>query len=492
MIDFDASAIDALPEAARAKARKILEELARRNAENRIDTLFPEDGPLARSGYAKHVRWMCSHEKRRALLGGNRVGKTDTLLTACAYHMTGEYPHWWAGIRYKSPVHVWFGDTSNEQARDVLQLKLLGPVGAFGTGLVRKSLIARAPTMKRGMADAVDSFYVRHKSGGTSIGWFKSYEQGREAWQGAAVHIVAFNEEPPEDVDSEATMRTMTLDGEVLYALTPMLGMSKVVREFIDGRRFYVNVSWDDAPHLTAEQKALLEKDIPPHEREARMRGLPMIGRGAVYQIEESRILTEDFDLPRHWPRAYGLDVGWNKTAAVWGAVDRETDTLYVYSEYAQGQLEPAQHAAAISARGKISGYIDPAAAGSSQKDGSKLIEEYAALGLELEKAQNAREAGIFEVWKRMTSGRLKIFKSCRELLACLRLYHRDKHGNVVKEEDHLPDALRYLVMAAPDIRHLEHDSGRHYARSNGVRYLTSIPGRGTSYHERPALKRSA
>ncbi|MDE1828527.1 MAG: terminase family protein [Candidatus Micrarchaeota archaeon] len=481
-----------LSETDRIRARKLLEALAQRQSENRIDTYYPDEGPLRRELYKKHIQFMSSHEKHRGALGGNRVGKTDLISYNSVVHMTGEYPEWWTGRRYKTPVHVWFGDTSNEQARDVLQLKILGTVGNFGTGLVRKSLIARTPTMKRGMADAVDSFYVKHKYG-TSIGWFKSYEQGREAWQGAAVHIIALNEEPPEDVYSEATMRTMTLDGEVISAMTPMLGLSKVVREYLNGNRFYVNIGWEDAPHLSAQQKSDLEKEIPPHERDARMRGLPMIGRGAVYQIDQNRITCNDRELPSHWPRAYGMDVGWNATACVWGAIDRETDILYIYSEYEEGHLEPAQHAQSIRSRGDMVGYIDPASDASGQKDGDKLFEEYTAkdIGLRLEKADNAREAGIFELWKRMTSGRLRIFKSCHRLLDALRLYHRDKNGKIVKENDHLPDALRYLSISAPLIRHIESRSG-HYAELNGVRYLSSIPRRNVSLHEAPQFKRAS
>ncbi len=482
-----------LSEADQIRARKIIEALALRQAENKIDSYYPETGPLRRELYAKHMQFMASHEKHRGALGGNRVGKTDLIAYNAVTHMTGEYPAWWTGRRYKTPVHVWFGDTSNEQARDVLQLKILGTVGNFGTGMVRKHLIARQPTMKRGMADAVDSFYVKHKHG-TSIGWLKSYEQGREAWQGAAVHIVALNEEPPEDVYSEATVRTMTLDGEVISAMTPMLGMSKVVREYLNGHRFYVNIGWNDAPHLTETQTSELEREIPPHERDARMRGLPMIGRGAVYQIDQSRITCSDFDMPHHWPRAYGMDVGWNATAGVWGAIDRESDILYIYSEYEAGHLEPSQHAQAIKGRGDMIGYNDPASGGSGQKDGSKLFEEYTAkdIRLRLEKAENAREAGIFELWKRMTSGRLKIFKSCTRTLDALRLYHRDKHGAIVKENDHLCDALRYLAMAAPHIRHVESATRGNYNELNGVRYLSSIPRRNVSLHEAPQFKRSA
>lgn len=493
-IEQYASRIDALPPTERERAIKLLAEIAQREAYNKIDSYFPDEGPLRRELYPKHIAFLNSHEKHRGILGGNRVWKTGTLCYAAVVHMTGEYPHWWTGRKYNHPVHVWLGDTTNEQARDVMQIELLGAPGAFGTGLVRKSLLARSPTMKRGMADAVDSFQVKHKSGGVSICWLKSYEQGREAWQGSAVHIVGLNEEAPETVYSEATMRTMTLDGEVLSALTPMNGMSKVVREFIDGHRFYVNIEWADCPHLTPAVREAYLKEVPPHERDSRTRGLPMIGVGAVYPIDEERITVEDFEIPSYWPRAYGMDVGWNSTACVWGAVDRETDTLYVYSEYEAGKLEPAQHAAAIKARGHMAGFIDPASDAAGQKDGEKLFELFTSrdIGLSLQKAANTKEAGIFEVWKRMTSGRLKIFKSCRSLARDVKMYHRDKNGKPVKEKDHLPDALRYLVMSVPYIRHLEQVNAERMAELNGVYYLSSIPGRGrgSSMHRAPALKR--
>ena len=79
-----------------------------------------------------------------------------------------------------------------------------------------------------------------------------------------------------------------------------------------------------------------------------------------------------DFAIPDHFPRVYALDVGWNKTAAIWGARDNEAGVIYLYSEHYAGQQEPILHAQAIKARGSwIHGVVDPAARGRSQVDGS-------------------------------------------------------------------------------------------------------------------------
>jgi hypothetical protein len=157
--------------------------------------------------------------------------------------------------------------------------------------------------------------------------------------------------------------------------------------------------------------------------------------------------------LPKHFPKAYGFDVGWNATAAVFGAWDRDNDIIYIYSEYKQGQADPLIHAAAIRARGTwMRGAIDPASRASSQTDGEKLFSKYSLSvergggGLKILKAANAVEAGIFEVWERLQTGRLKIFKSCSALQREYGLYHRDDNGKIVKKNDHLLDSLRYLI----------------------------------------------
>jgi hypothetical protein len=223
--------------------------------------------------------------------------------------------------------------------------------------------------------------------------------------------------------------------------------------------RFVVQASWDDVPHLTDKAKEQLWEAIPPHQRDARTKGIPVLGAGQIYPISEADLLVEPFEFPRWWPRAYGLDVGWNRTAAVWGAWDRESDTVYLYSEHYQGQMPPAVHASAIAARGSwIGGAIDPASAGATQNDGSRLMEEYRGLGLDLIPADNAVEAGLFACYQRMSRGGLKVFSTLRNWLAEFRIYRRDEKGKVVKENDHLMDAMRYLIMTGMTVARIEPD----------------------------------
>src|SRR5262245_51825418 len=135
--------------------------------------------------------------------------------------------------------------------------------------------------------------------------------------------------------------------------------------------KFVVNAGWDDVPHLSAEQKAEEASRIPPYQLEARSKGIPQLGSGAIYPVPEKDILVDPFVSPDHYPQCYAMDVGWNRTAALWAAIDRDADVAYLYSEYYRSEAEPPVHAAAIRSRGIwIPGVIDPAARHRSQDDG--------------------------------------------------------------------------------------------------------------------------
>ena len=165
-----------------------------------------------------------------------------------------------------------------------------------------------------------------------------------------------------------------------------------------------------------------------------------------VYPMPDSHLITREFSIPEHWPRAYGLDIRWNTAAAIWGARDPESDVLYLYSEYV-GETDPAIHAAAIRGRADwVVGLIDPGANGRNQADGQRLIQIYRKLGLQLSAVDNALESGILSLQQRMQSGRLKLFASLSKYLEERRLYRHDEKDQIVKGHDNLQDAARCLV----------------------------------------------
>lgn len=213
-----------------------------------------------------------------------------------------------------------------------------------------------------------------------------------------------------------------------------------------------IRATWDDAPHLTEAIKAEMFASLPPHQRDARSRGIPQLGSGAIYPVEESAILVDPFAIPDHWRRVYALDVGWNRTAALWLARDPESNRVFAYAEHYYAHSEPSENARAIRAKGEwIPGVIDPASRGRNQKDGTQLIQQYREHGLNVMPANNAVEAGLYEVWTMLVSGQLKLFKSLMNLIREIRFYRRDEKGRIVKENDHLCDCLRYGIASGLD-----------------------------------------
>jgi phage terminase large subunit-like protein len=447
---------------------QILEEKERRKRTRKLHSYYPDEGPLRRELYPKHLAFFAAGKSylERLMMAANRVGKTEGaggFEVTC--HATGRYPKWWDGRVFTRPTEGWVGGDNKETVRDITQLKLLGPLHDIGTGLIPKEDIVDI-TRRPGISNVVDTVYVRHQSGGVSEIGFKSYDQKRHSWQGTKKDYVWLDEEPPLDIYTEALLRLTSTTGNhednglMLLTFTPLMGMSETVMAFLpggqiqesqEGSKFVVTATWDDVPHLSEETKKILWNSIPPFQRDARSKGVPQLGSGAIYPVPESDILVDDFQIPDHWPRAFGMDVGWNRTAVVWGAWDRDNDILYLTSEHYRGQAEPSIHAQAIKARGEwIPGVIDPASRGRSQKDGSMLLETYGegGLGLDLDVAFNGVESGLYEVWQRLSTGRLKVFRSLSNWIYEFRLYRRDEKGRIVKENDHIMDATRYLVMS--------------------------------------------
>lgn len=214
--------------------------------------------------------------------------------------------------------------------------------------------------------------------------------------------------------------------------------------------RATITIGWDDVPWLDDQTKAEILASTPPHLRATVSRGVPTIGSGAVYPIPLEKVVCDPFPIPHYYKRLYGMDVGGQNTAAVFGALDPDSDVLYIYDEYMAGGV-PELHAAAIkrTAGDWMNGAIDPSSQQSNQFDLDKLIREYRRLGLRVRPADNTVGDGIHRVWSRLELGKLKFFTPATPKLQNEYLiYRRDTKQRIVKEHDHLLDALRYLVGA--------------------------------------------
>lgn len=486
---------------------KQLEELEKYSGFNRM---FVPGTPFGIDKLPKHYAFFKATKDYHEvyLSAANRFGKTVCGSAASAYHLTGLYPSWWPGRRFNKPTSGWACGQTSLTTRDILQKELLGEPGNFGTGMIPPELILKT-TAKAGVPNAVDTVVVKHVSGGASTLSFKSYDQGIKAYFGTAKDFIWDDELPPLDIYNEQYIRTMTTNGIMLVTATPIEGMTPLVVDFYVNADFLpegnelpgivklaredeemrlmdeakkeglseteielkknkkrnkavIIGGWNDAPWLTEESKIRMMEATPPHLREARSQGLPSMGSGSIYPIPLEEVLVQNFEIPPHFKRIYGFDVGWNNTAAILLAQDPDDGTVYVTSEYKRGQSEPVVHADAIKRWGDwIPGEIDPASRGRSQTDGMQLFAQYRQHGLKLHIANNAVEGGIYSVHELLAAGKLKFFKSCLELQKEYITYRRDDKGRIIKDNDHLLDALRYAIMGLHHAKQKPINSGR-------------------------------
>lgn len=411
--------------------------------------------------YAKQTEFHNAATRERLFMAGNQLGKTLAGAAEMAMHLTGEYPDWWAGHRFTRPITALAGSESYELTRDGVQRLLIGPPAneeEWGTGYVPARCIT-ARTRRMGVSNALDSVTVKHVSGGASTLLFKAYEQGRGKWQANTVDYVWFDEEPPEDVYYEGITRTNATRGLIAVTFTPLKGMSSVVARYLledSPDRAVITMTIEDADHYTPEDRARIIASYPPHEREARTKGVPSLGSGRIFPVEESAITVDPFEVPKHWPQIIGIDFGWDHPfAAARLAWDRDNDCIYVIGEYRQREASPIIHAASIKPWGEWIPVAWPHDGLQHDKgSGEQLAAQYRAQGLNLlpervtfDDGTNGVEAGVSDMLQRMQTGRWKVFFTCKAWLEEFRLYHRED-GKIVKERDDLISASRYGVMA--------------------------------------------
>jgi phage terminase large subunit-like protein len=352
--------------------------------------------------------------------------------------------------------------------------------------MIPRHLIAGTSRRPHGIPGAIETVWVRHVSGGVSQLGLKSYIQGRESYEGTSKHVVWNDEEPPGDIYTEGLFRTLTTKGIVYTTFTPLQGMSEVVSQFLEAdataatAKIVIQAGWDDVPHLDGQERALLIASTPPYQREARTKGTPTLGAGAIYGVPEDDIVVADFAIPKHWKRCFGGDAGGGAkpTAAVWLAKDPETQIVYLYSVYKRESPEPAVHIEAMKARGAwIPGVMDAAALIVTRDDAEQLIAVYRRGGLSITLPDKAVESGIQAVWELMSAGLFKVCRSCEPWLKEFRKYRRDMKGRVVKVDDHLMDATRYAVYSGLALAKTEADT----IAAPRSRYVPSMPQSGSS-----------
>ena len=415
----------------------------------------------------------------------HNCGKTIAGCMEMAFHLTGNYPEWFKGHRIEPRTNVtsgekeiscWVIGTDTKTVRDSLQAKLVGTVAKeFTDGCIHADLIDRdSVIMARGVTGLVDTIYIRHKSGCKAKLQFRSYEQGRGNLQSATVDACYCDEEPPSDIMGEIRARLGATGGFLYMAFTPLSGMTPLVQEFWahdNPDKFLVCLSAYEALHYSPEKLRKLESKyagLSESERQARMNGIPTMGSGVVFPVDDKDIWFDyEGKIPETWERIGGLDFGRgdHPTAVVWCARDPMTDTVYVYDCIETIRKSVAENASLMRRRGawipisyphdlmRDSG-VSVSNDKLKQTEGYRYKQMYEDEGVTLTPT-NAKtvegstkvEVGICEMRQRMLEGRLKVAKHLSEWFKEKQTYRYGEDGKPIKEKDHLLDATRYAII---------------------------------------------
>lgn len=250
--------------------------------------------------------------------------------------------------------------------------------------------------------------------------------------------------------------------------------------------RAVTRMQLEDSLHYTEQARAEKIAQYPKHIRRARVSGLPAIGEGAVFPVDDEDIMCAPFEIPLYWMELGGLDFGWDHpTAAIRLVFDRESETFYVTHEYRERQRTPMQHVEALKpwnvpfAWG-LEGLQTKLSDNPEQtqkifrKHGLKMLDSHATFDL----GGVGVEAGVQQILDLMMIGRFKVFSTCRQWFEEKNSYHRaknndDKVAQIKKVHDDLMDATRYAFMmrrnAVPVSWRKQHGGRRPAPQGNSV-----------------------
>lgn len=412
------------------------------------------------------------------LMAANRVGKTYLGCYMDSVHATGRYPKGWEGHKFTHPPMIWCLGYSGEKCRDILQSAIFGDYsgGEFTGGLISKEYIVGAIT--GGIPKLAAEVHVKWEGPngeeGISKIQFKSYSQGQSALMGDDIDWYHIDEEPKDSkIWPQVLTRTATGDlgegGRGILTFTPENGKTELVTKFMDNigpGQYLQTATWDDAPHLSEEIKVEILSAYPAYQRDMRSKGLPLMGSGLIFEVDEDKIKCEPFQIPQHWFVINGMDFGWDHPQAhiqlVW---DRDNDIYYLTNAWKGSKIQPfeAWHIVKPWAEGVPVAWPSDGLQ-NKQQLGSEAIqhkalfeaEGFAMLGQHAtwESGGNGVWVGISELNNLMKTGRLKVFSNLHEVFEEIRQYHTKTTSSVegakieiVKVKDDLLDAIRYAYM---------------------------------------------
>lgn len=462
-----------------AELSKLLAERDKRKRERLLEFYNPDPSAVYRvTPKLMEFHRLGKDNAEVALIAANRSGKTLAASAELAMHLTGLYPDWWPGRRFDCPIRAWSCGVTGLVVRDTNQKYLCGPPSVEaeqGTGFIPKARLLKM-TNAHGYAGLYDTIHVKHVSGGTSTCMFKTYEQGRTKFQAEAVHVIHNDEEPQDDsIYGEELARIATTNGLIINTFTPLFGRTKIVNRFMKNDppandRAWIGMTIDDAIHFTPEQREKIIARYEPHEREARVKGVPMMGVGRIFTSSEESLSIDRGTTPPYWGYGIGIDFGiTHPFAAVKCAYDRDNQVFYVLDAFKIKDARPIDHCARMKPWGPLRVFWPHDGSARDKGSGETLSKIYKDHGAwmygthaSFPDGSISTEACISRMREAMTTGKFKVVRDLSEWWDEYRQYYRestkDGGSEIVKMNDDLLSATMKAFMMRSHFEELPSD----------------------------------
>lgn len=434
----------------------------------------------------------------RYVAGGNRGGKTDSIVVEAIFWATDTHP-------YRTRPESW-GHGPIQQRFIVVDV----------TKGVEQILL---PKLKRWVTSSMliegswdkswdSTNLIFTFSNGSTID-FLTHGMALDKHGGVPRHIIYFDEEPPQPIFNENLVRLMDYDGWWVIAATPVKGIGWTYdllwEPAENGETDEVGIftlSAEKNPYLKAENFDRFMIGMSKEEREIRETGKFVARSGLVFpqfsQFSE-KYIVDPMIPPKTWDWYSSVDQGFNNpTAWLWHAVSPEGDII-TFAEHYASNMVVSEHAAIVKAREEAWGKEpmlrvgDPAMKQHNGVTGTSYLTEYAMKGIYInvegiphevmigiEKQQQYFRFRPDSLWSKDGEPAPKwvITSNCTNYIRELKklrwgtysseklVYDLNRKEVVHKKDDHAFDSGRYFATTQPDLTPIPDDSLTGYAKT--------------------------
>lgn len=403
----------------------------------------------------------------QAAFAGNRFGKSTSMVVKALIQCVDEHsvPEHLKRYRYrgfKTPPPPCRG-------------RIVVPGQAEGIHDVILPVVRKWAPKAQLHGDSVDkAFYQQHRmlrfKNGSQI-QFMTYEMDLDKFGGSALHFVAYDEPPPEDIREECLWRLTDYAGFEMFAMTP-LGLDSNAGWI--NKRIYkaskrdpditiIRGSIHDNPTVDEKTKnrVLGSREADDPVRLAREFGNFEAFGGLIYDdgFERNLIDPPTKEMVRKWEVLVGIDPGIRNAGIVWVGLDQD-NIAFVFDSLLLKNETPKGYANAIRKRNELWGVddpvyvIDPSARNRNAVNAESVEGALAREDVLCVHGQNDVMAGLQQMRDRLRYRHLFVNRDLRDFREEAEDYRAEQRADgetkVVKVEDHRLDALRYAVMHRP------------------------------------------